>query len=204
MIVESGKPVFEARDPKWLTFGAVLVLNGFGLLAFAPVLLSFAVVSVIPFGKVTFLLPVAMLCLVTFFLPLAFGNPYVRYLAGKLQRTGAPQDFLVQVTCRPRRNYGPRGVLEDADDIGWLGVVGDHLEFNGDSLSLRLPRASIRGISRQSVGWRGLFLSHRTAVQIEGVAGVNAFEFTERSSWLLLQSRRIGLEMHKVLETFCS
>jgi hypothetical protein len=203
MMVESGKPMLKVRDPKWLTIGAVLALNGFGLLAFAPVLLSFAVVSVIPFGKVTFLLPVAMLCLVTFFLPLAFGNPYVQYLAGKLERTGAQQDFLVQVTCRPRRSGGPRGVLEDADDIGWLGVVEGHLEFKGDSLSLKLPRASIRGVSRQSVGWRGLFLTHRTVVQVEGVAGINAFEFTERSSWLLLQSRRIGVEMHKVLESFC-
>jgi len=203
MNVESAKASFESRDPQLLTFGAVLVLNAFGFLAFAPILLSFAVVSVIPFGLSTFMLPLAMLCLVTFFLPFAFGNPYVQRLAGKPPHTSLAQCFLVQVTCRPRRHSGPRGVLEDADDIGWLGVGAEHLEFKGDSLTLKVPSANIRALGFQSIGWRGLFLSHRTVVQVEGMPGVDAFEFTERASWMLLQSRRIGLELHKVLESLC-
>jgi hypothetical protein len=32
---------------------------------------------------------------------------------------------------------------------------------------------------------------------------LEALEFTERASWMLMQSRRIGLELHKVLESLC-
>ena len=203
MNVEPAEPSFEARDPQLLTFGAVLVLNAFGFLAFVPVLLSFAVVSVIPFGLATLTLPLAMLCAVTFFLPVAFGNPYIQYLAGKIRRTGPTRDFLVQVTCRPRRCSGPRGILEDADDIGWLEVAGAQLVFQGDALSLKIPRQHIRGIRLESIGWRGFFLTRRTLVQVEGFPGLEALEFTERASWMLMQSRRIGLELHKVLESLC-
>jgi hypothetical protein len=140
--------------------------------------------------------------LATFCLPFAFGNPYVQWLAGKISHTSAPQNFLVQLTCRPRRASGPRGVLEDADDIGWLGMTDSQLEFNGDSVSLRIPKAHIREIRRQSIGWRGLFLTHRTVVMVDGLEGMDAMEFTERSSWLLPQSRRMGRELHKALEAW--
>ena len=201
---ESAKPLIEARTPQLLTFGAVLVLNAFGLLTFLPVLCSFAVVSVLSFGLITFALPALALGLATFCLPFAFGNPYVQWLARKLPRTSAPQNFLVQLTCRPRRASGPRGVLEDADDIGWLGVTDSQLEFNGDSFSLRIPKAHISEIRRQSIGWRGLFLTHRTVVRADGLEGMDTLEFTERASRLLPQSRRMGCELHKALEAWTS
>lgn len=200
MNVESAKPLMEVRAPQLLTFGAVLVLNAFGLLAFFPVLCSFAIVSVLSFGPITFALPALALGLATFCLPFAFGNPYVQWLARKLSRTSAPQNFLVQLTCRPRRADGPRGLLEDADDVGWLGAAGSQLEFNGDSFSLRIPKAHIREIRRHTIGWRGLFLTHRTVVSVAGLEGIDTLEFTERSSWLLPQSRRMGLELHRALE----
>jgi len=192
--------MLEVRQPKLLTFTTVLVLNAFGLLAFMPVLLSFAIASVLPIGLITVAIPSLALGLATFFLPLVFGNPYVQRLGRKLPRTGAAEDFLVQLTCRPRRTAGLRGVLEDADDLGWLGVKGPQLEFCGDSISLKIPQASIRAVKRQSIGWRGLFLTHRTMVRVEGLSGIETVEFTERASWLVPQSRRIGMRLQKALE----
>ena len=70
----------------------------------------------------------------------------------------------------------------------WPEPIG----IQGDSLSLRMPPQHIRGIRLQSIGWRGFFLTRRTLVQVEGVPGLEALEFTERASWTLMQSRRIG------------
>src|SRR5947209_6338939 len=104
----------DINPPRLLTTGAVFTESAYGVLLGIPALISMLVVSVLPFGALTFLLPLLTVGVGAYFLPFAFGNPYIARLIRSLRPAGAaaPEEFMVQLTLRPRLRFGMRALIE--------------------------------------------------------------------------------------------
>ncbi len=176
-----------------LTTGAMLALSLYGVLLMLPLIASLLAVSVLQLGLLTWLIPLATVAAITWFLPFGFGNPHVARLVRSLAPASdnSPDRFIVQVTLTPRLRSGARALIEDADDIGWLSFSESELVFQGDSLSLALPFAHIRQTRTRTIGLRGLFLYPCVTLVVEGVPNVDSLTFAERSSSLLPASRAV-------------
>lgn len=184
---------FEVKPPRLLTGGAMLALSLYGVMLMLPVVASLLAVSVLQLGLLTWLIPVVTVAAVTWFLPFGFGNPHVARLVRSLGpgTDASPDRFIVQVTLAPRLRSGPRALIEDADDIGWLSFSESELVFQGDSLSLVVPFTQIRHARTRTIGLRGLFLYPCVTLAVEGLPNVNTLTFAERSSSLLPASRAL-------------
>ena len=195
-------PEFDVKPPTAFSPRAVVTTSLWGLILVVPVLVAMLVVSVLHFGTLTFLIPLATIAVATFFLPLGFGNPYVARLARPLQPpAGEHEDiFLVQLTRQPRIRSGFLALLEDADDIGFLGFSESYLAFNGDSVRLKVPYEKVRNLKLRNAGWRALFAyGSQTVFEISGLPDVGSFAFAERASWHLPGSRKNAGEMYRRL-----
>ncbi len=193
-------PKLEVGPPTLLTARAVVTISLYGLILVIPVLLSMLVVSVLQFGVVTFVIPLATIAVATFFLPLGFGNPYVTKLVRSLhpQSNGEEERYIVQLTRNPRNRSGLLAVLEDADDFGLLSLTDAALVFMGDSIRLTVPFDRIKDLRLQSTGWRALFAyGAQTAFSVAGLDEEGTFTFAERSSWLLPTSRKTARQMYQ-------
>lgn len=181
----------EVRKPRLLSGAAVVLATGFGLLLLLPVLVALLAVSVLPFGWITLVLPLAVLGAATMLLPFGAGNPLIRKLARDipLPSTSCPK-FLVQVTFAPRLCSGPRALLEDADDIGWLVFEDGSMQFYGDSVRLSVPFESVQEARSGSIGFRGMFLYPALKLRVSSNGSALHFSVAERSSWLLSGARR--------------
>jgi hypothetical protein len=195
-------PELEVRSPTIFSPVAVLTTCVWGLVLVIPVIISMMVVSVLHFGTLTFVIPLATIAVATFFLPLGFGNPYVARLARPLR---PPADqyqavYLVQLTRKPRNRSGFLAVLEDADDIGFLCFSDSALAFQGDSIRLKLAYDRIENLKLQNAGWRALFAyGPQTVFSIAGQPETGTFAFAERASWHLPGSRKNACEMYRRL-----
>jgi len=190
----------EVRDPRCLSGGAVLLASGYGLLLILPVLLVLLAVSLLPFGWMTIVLPLAAFGAATALLPFGFGNPLMTKLARDIPLpSGGSPKYLVQLTFAPRLRSGPRALLEDADDLGWLVFDEGSMEFYGDSIRLSVPFESIEQARPASIGLRGLFLYPAVKVRVSGGDSEMRFSVAERSSWLLSGTRRITREILRPL-----
>jgi hypothetical protein len=110
--------------------------------------------------------------------------------------------FIVQLTLSPRIRSGLRAILDDADDVGYLSFTESELLFQGDSVRLSVPFDRIEQVLPQNIGLRGLFVyGRRIRVVASGLPRLTAFEFAERSSWLLPDSRRITRKLAERLAT---
>ena len=188
--------------PKRFRSGAHFIVGAYGLLVMMPVLISMLVISVLRFGPLTFLLPLGAIAFATLLLPCGFGNPFIRRLVRQLKPADAKdgEAFVVQLTLTPRLRSGVGAVLEDADDVGWLSFTTSELRFQGDSSQLSVPFEQIRGLRARNIGWRGLFVyGSKVTFSIASLPQVRSFQFAERSSYLLPQSRR---ETRRLLEQF--
>jgi hypothetical protein len=194
----------DIGPPRRFTPGAVLIVSAFGLVSTLPIFIAILVMSVLNGGILTFLtLSLGILLLAVavgaFLLPLASGNPYVARLvrschpaAGADHRHG----FIVQLQMSPRLRTGLRALAEDADDIGYLSFSDSALVYHGDSVRLSIPFERILAVQARNVGLRGLYLyGRRIALEVSGLPNVGSLEFTERSSWLLPDSRKITRAM---------
>src|SRR5690348_14643952 len=96
-------PRLQLQDPRALTGWAALAACGYGLLVMLPVLVALLAVSVLRFGWLTLLLPLATFALATALLPFGFGNPLMRKLARQIPATPPSPErrFLVQLTFSP-------------------------------------------------------------------------------------------------------
>jgi len=196
----SSTPVrVQLGAPRLFTGRTILVMNAYGLALVVPMLLVILVVSVMPLGSATFLIPVLTVAVATFFLPFGFGNTHVARLVRSFEpAVGEPGHFIVQLTGQPRLRSGVGALLEDADDIGCLSVTASGLHFRGDSVEVTLPFEQIRALRRQTLGWRGLFLyGPPVVVEIDSAPGLECVKFAERSSSLIPQSRRIARDLYR-------
>ena len=185
-------PELEIKTPTLLTATAFSAITLWGLLLVLPVFLAMMVVSVLQFGLLTFLIPLAAIAVTLFFLPLGFGNWYVARLVRPLRPAANPEKdlFLVQLTRRPRIRTGLSAILDDADDIGFLVFDDSKVVFIGDSVRLSVPLDQIREVRLESSGWRALFAyGPRSSFSVGGLCEAGRFAFAERSSWHLAGSR---------------
>jgi hypothetical protein len=160
------------------------------------------IVSVLQFGILTFLLPLATILAATYFLPLGFGNPYLIWLLRKLPNRSAEKNdsFVVQLTRIPRQRTGLWSFLEDADDIGWLSFDESAVVFTGDAIQLEVPYELVEAPRQQTAGWRALFAyGSQTVFSIKGVPQAGTFLFAERGSFVLPTSRKIANRMYQKL-----
>jgi hypothetical protein len=187
------------QEPRVLTGQAVAMACGYGLLLMLPVLLALLLVSVLRFGWMTLVLPLATFAAATALLPFGFGNPLMRKLARHIHSAPSSPEaqFLVQLTFSPRLRPGLRALLDDADDIGWLQFRQSSVEINGDSTRLSIPYENIEQVRRGTIGFRGLYLYPALWISISGDKELKRFLVAERSSWLLTGARRITREIER-------
>jgi len=196
--MSSNSPKIEIAQPRLFTLGAVLAVNAYGIFLALPVFFSALVVSVLPFGMYTVLLPFLAVAITALFLPFGLGNSYIVRLVRPLKPATASdaKTFIVQLTLSPRIRSGLRALLEDADDVGYLSVSESELVFQGDSVKLSVPKDCIEAVRPRNIGMRGLFVyGRRIEVVISGLPNVASIQFAERSSWLLPASRRVTREL---------
>jgi hypothetical protein len=188
--MHTNSATIEIAKPRLFTAGAVAIVSAYGILLATPFLISVLVISVIKFGILTVLIPLLVVAATAYFLPL---NP------------AAAKDvdgFIVQLTLSPRLRTGLRALLEDADDIGYLSFTGTGLLFQGDSVKLTIPFDRIQQVRPQNIGLRGLFVyGRRIRLVVSDLPQAEAFEFAERSSFLLPTSRSITRKLHQRLST---
>lgn len=186
----------QVTAPKLMRAGGLLVVCGYGLLLMVPVIASVLIVSVLNFSWLTWVIPLLTFAAATALLPLGFGNPHIARIGRALAPPVTGQTrYLVQLSFNPRLRFGWRGLLDDADDIGWLSITSSTLEFSGDSVRLVLPISQAREVCVRSIGLRGLFLYQRVGVRVANLGDVKEVWFAERSSWLLSTSRRTTNEL---------
>jgi hypothetical protein len=188
----------EVVQPRLFTLGAVLTVNAYGLALAAPFLMSILVVSLIPFGVLTVLIPFLVVAGTAYFLPFGLGNTHITRLVRSLRPAASQggKGFVVQLTLSPRIRSGFRAILEDADDIGHLSFTSAGLVFDGDSVRLFVPYDHIEQVRPQNIGLRGLFVyGRRIKIMVSGLPEAEALEFAERSSWFLPASSRITRQL---------
>jgi hypothetical protein len=127
-------------------------------------------------------------------LPFA-NNFYVgRLVRRHIARPENGQDaFVVQIALNPRVYGGLRGLLEDADDVGYLRFADDGLEFEGDSVNVRLPYHRIDRIEDCNVGVRGFWVvGRRVRVYTKSLPPYSRFEFLEREGLAIRRTRQVS------------
>ncbi len=187
----------QLRAPRYFTSARLLICSAYGMLLFLPTLLiSILAISFLQLSFLTVALPLFTVGLATFFLPFGFGNSYLARIAESL-RPPDPEAMLVQLATVPRLNLGFRGMVDDADDIGWLSCSESALIFRGDAVNLSIPLRCVRSVKRENGGVRGLFLYSRTAVKVDGIGEFNKLRFAERSSQILPGSWRLGRKLYE-------
>ena len=192
----------EITRPKVFTGGAVAVVSAYGVLLAAPFCMSILVISVMKFGIQTALIPLLVVAATAYFLPFGLGNTYITRLVRSLNpAAGRGEDgFIVQLTLSPRLRSGLRGILDDADDIGYLAFSADELLFHGDSVKFSVPFDQIELVQTRNIGLRGLFVyGRRIKLVVSVLPQMESFEFAERSSWLLPASRAISRKLYERL-----
>jgi hypothetical protein len=202
--MQSNSATIEIAQPRLFTAGAVLAVSAYGLLLAVPFFVAILAVSLIKFGILTLLIPLLVVAATAYFLPFGLGNAHVARLVRSLNpAAGKSEDgFIVQLTLAPRIRSGLRAILDDADDIGCLSFTDSELLFQGDSVKLSVPFDQIEQVLPQNIGLRGLFVyGRRIRVVASGLPRITAFEFAERSSWLLPDSRRITRKLAERLST---
>ena len=192
-----GSVQIQITAPQRFTPFRQFLCSAYGLLLFLPtIIVAIVAVSLMQLGVLTLVLPFIVLLIATFFLPFGFGNAYVARLAESLKPTNT-EAMLVQMAFVPRLHYGFLGVMEDADDIGWLSCSDQGLRFHGDSVKLSIPLRQVRAVRRRAGGFRGLFLYWRTAVTVEGLEEFTELWFAERSSLVLPTSWKINKRLYE-------
>jgi hypothetical protein len=200
--MQSNSATIEIAQPRLFTTGAVAVVSAYGLILAVPIFMAILAVSLIKFGVLTVLIPFMVVAATAYFLPFGLGNAHVTRLVQSLPpRAGQGEDgYIVQLTLTPRIRSGLRAILDDADDIGYLSFTGRELLFRGDSITLSVPFDHLEEVRPQNIGLRGLFVyGRRIKVVASGLPNIRAFEFAERSSWFLPDSRRITRKLSEHL-----
>ena len=102
--MQSNSATIEVVQPRLFTAGAVAIVNAYGILLAAPLLVAILVVSVIKFGILTVLIPFLVVGVTAYFLPFGLGNTHVARLVRSLNSAaGKGEDsFIVQLTLTPR------------------------------------------------------------------------------------------------------
>jgi hypothetical protein len=206
----------EIRQPDKFRINEAIMAN---LLTFVPSSLLGALISlgfVVPPICLLFLL-IRKTTLIIFILSLMFGaiclmasfiifycfplllnvNYYIKFIAGRILSPAPEGAHICQISMTPKLCSGLRAVLEDADDIGYLTISGDSVEFKGDCVDFSIPKAEISGVRSCNIGWRGYWIAgKRIKLTISEHDKFKEIEISERHSWTIPDSRSIADEIH--------
>lgn len=200
-------PPLVLRDMGWWGWRQVLFVNFIGgIMSFAAlaawaagIFLCFAAARQRSFT----LFAMAILCFVAMALPfiwmgVTFSNFYVRQLVTKRVpgREGACCEVVAQITFSPRLRDGLLGALEDADDIGFLWIYPERIEFEGATVSLNLPFSNIIRIEPNPPSARAVWLGGErfTALSLN-LSKFSSIQFAQRSSTTFIESQRLAALM---------
>ncbi|MFA6567973.1 MAG: hypothetical protein WCS96_07145 [Victivallales bacterium] len=209
----------EIRQPVKFGLNEVIIAN---LLSVAP---SFLVGVLIPFGVVPlifylllfvtkstltnfpFSLEFSVICLLAgffifFFYPLLLGvNYYIKLIVGRIM--SPPEGAHVcQISMTPKLCCGLRAFLEDADDIGYLTISSDCIEFRGDSIEFSIPKAEISNFRNYNIGWRGCWIiGKRIKFTISGHDKFKEIEVCERHTCTIPNSRFLSDQIYAQIST---
>lgn len=202
----SNEVKIQITRPKFFTRRAILILGAYTIFMFIPLLEVIFLEPVIyklfqpAIANAAFLAGLGLAMAIPFYLwPFCMGNPYILLLVRRLGHFNE-NGFIVQLTTQPRLRSGFWSFMDDADDIGFLKLGAETLEFNGDSTVLSIPFVKIRNIRKKNVGYRGVWIcGSRIVIEVAEPAGDKSFEFFERSSLSIPASRRNSKELFECL-----
>ncbi len=200
--MQSNSATIEIAQPKRFNPGAVLIVSAYGIVLALPFFLAILLVSLIKFSILTALIPLLAVAATAYFLPFGLGNAHVTRLVQSINPAAGKDEngFVVQLTLSPRIRSGLRAIMDDADDIGYLSFTETGLLFQGDSVALSIPFECLQQVQPRNSGLRGLFVyGRRIRIVASGFPNIEAFEFAERSSWLLPESKRITRQLSERL-----
>jgi hypothetical protein len=205
--------IIEYSSPKCFKMDEVIILNVLGnIVGLVPIMIigmggavSMGLVSMLNTAKRgmllfpmllgSLLLGIAAMGLVLYFIP-SLGNG--NWLIKRILRTALNQPdeisacFIFQLSTKPRRYTGMRGLLEDADDIGYLCLTDKALVYKGDSINMLVPYKSIRSIRYLSCGWRVLWLcGEKIEITFPVNNSLTTIVLGERASRSVTESKRI-------------
>lgn len=220
ILYQTGSPdgfCMTIREPTTLTFGVMVMMNiviipisligglTFGASPFALAGLIFAVCT--STGPQSLVIPALIATAILFVLSSIFifygptfmgPNLLAWHIARRVNRH-VPQlwddeHYTVQIALEPRYSKGIRAILDDCDDIGVLFLSADELCFEGDSISMVVPRTEIRSIlDGEDSAVYGLFgLGKRTTFLLKPGQPhpIRSITICERRSAQLLQYHR--------------
>jgi len=175
-----------------IVFGASI---GFGFVAF-PTDLFF----ILYFGKSAFgvffpLCAIIIGLILLFYAPLALMmNFFIKRIVKKVGLSfNNSNEYVYQLSLKPRLYGGLRGTLEDADDVGILQIDKDRVSFVGDHINISIPFSTIESVEKQNVGWKGFWLiGKRIRINFKDANEYSQVEFLERQSTTLIEANRIS------------
>ncbi|HCE42233.1 MAG TPA: hypothetical protein DET40_01625 [Lentisphaeria bacterium] len=133
-----------------------------------------------------------------YFFPLLLNvNYYIKFIAGRIVSPPPEGAHVCQISTTPKLCSGLRAVLEDADDIGYVTISADSVEFRGDSVDFSISGAEISNVGSCNVGWRGYWVAgRRIKLTINGHDRFKEIEISERHSWTIPGSRSLADQLH--------
>jgi len=143
------------------------------------------------------------ICLMTgfilfYFFPLLLNvNYYIKFIARRIVSPAPEGGHVCQISMTPKLCSGLRAALEDADDIGYLSISGEGVEFKGDSIEFSIPKEEIANVRSCNIGWRGYWVAgKRIRFTITGHDKFKEIEICERHTWTIPDSRNLSDQIY--------
>ena len=86
--------------------------------------------------------------------------------------------------------------MEDADDIGYLWVSSEGVNFQGDYIRVFLPFSAIDTVRDTNIGWRSAWIgARRIDIDTRALNGYEGLQFIDRQANTLISARRNSRNM---------
>jgi len=119
------------------------------------------------------------------------------YILGIVKKIGlsfnSSNEYVFQLSFKPRIQRGLRGTLEDADDIGIFIIDKDKVSFIGDYIKIDISFLEIESIEKHNVGWRGFWIvGKRVKIIFKDTSEYSQIDLLERQSATLIEANIIS------------
>lgn len=177
----------EAIIGNVLSFVPSAIMGLFFASGTAGTLLFILLILASGFPPILILIPLSCLflsLLIFYFSPFLLNvNYYIQMLLGHCQTLPDKTGYAFQIMTNPRQQFDIRGFLEDADDIGFLKLTKDGIEFKGSYIDGLVPYDQIKSVKMLTSGWRGMWcISGRLHVLMNNPGGIQEIYLGERHS----------------------
>jgi hypothetical protein len=176
-----------------------------------PISLLFLLVGESSFMIFVFSLVFGAICLLIslllfYFYPLLLGiNYFIKFIAGRIVSPAPEGACVCQISMTPKLCSGFRAFLEDADDVGYLTVSGDSVDFKGDSIEFSIPKSEISNVRSCNIGWRGCWIAgRRIKLTINGHERFKEIEICERHTWTIPGSWLLSKQLYDQISSLAN